>query len=73
MKLTIEILNKGRSKNGSFSEEQLRLFNTTSVNNGGWYNRLIGQDFPEETIIKFIKLKDTHLDGLIKLGGFTFD
>jgi hypothetical protein len=59
MILTKEIIEQGKSSNSGWSAEQLNCFGETFVH--GWKRRIIGKDFPEETIKKFVALKNQHL------------
>ena len=62
MILTNEILEQGKSINGGWSGKQWRLLGITNhYKIKGWKNRIIGKHFSEETINKFIDLKDKHI------------
>jgi len=58
--LTKETLEKGKSKRGGWSNEQINLFGVTMK--GRWKKKIVGQIFPKETIDKFLSLKDKHLN-----------
>jgi hypothetical protein len=62
MILTKKILNKGRSSKGGFSKKQVELlgldFNDLWK---GWQAQIIGENYHEATIKKFIALKDSHV------------
>lgn len=60
--LTNEIFEQGRSKNGGFSKEQLSLFNVPYPLVRGWQRRIIGMEFTDYSIKRFIELKDSHID-----------
>jgi len=75
MILTQEIFEQGLSRNGGFSRKQfealgLKLNPNKWTPAKGWKSRVVGNDFPEETIRKFLALKDAHLD---KTKGFDFE
>ncbi len=59
--LTDEILEKGKSKNGAWSMDQLNQLGVFELKKG-WKKRIIGQNFKQESIKKFLDLKDKHLD-----------
>ncbi len=61
MILTKEIFEQGKSKNGSWSDDQIKCFGVERKNNQGWKDQIIGKDFPPETIETFLALKDQHL------------
>ena len=61
MRLTEEILESGISRNGSWSNKQLKLFGVKVPLRSGWKDRIVGRFFPESTINKFLELKDAHL------------
>jgi hypothetical protein len=58
--LTIEILERGLSRNGGYSSKQLKLFGIEGFPKG-WKKGLVGQSFPRELVNEFIELKDRHL------------
>jgi hypothetical protein len=60
MILTEEILEQGKSRNGSWSTEQIRVLGETMTR--GWRYRLLNRDISEERIQQFLDLKDFHLD-----------
>lgn len=60
MILTEAILNKGKSSNNGWNLQQLECFGCVPLRTG-WRRRIIGQDFPEETINKFLQLRNVHL------------
>jgi len=61
MELTMEILNKGRSDNGSWSWPQLKCFGLYMNDNPGWLERGLGTEITQEQVDKFMKLKNKHL------------
>jgi len=66
MILTNSILNQGKSKNGAWNKKQLLLLRVEideSFNlRKGWKARILGNNYPESTIKRFIELKNTHLE-----------
>lgn len=60
MILTPQIFEQGKSSNNGWNNKQLALFGIVKPFKRGWRRRIIGQDFPEETIQKFLELKDFH-------------
>lgn len=58
MIFTEEILEQGKSINGGWNTEQLTCLGETFLK--GWRRRLLGRDYPEETIKNFIDLKNSH-------------
>lgn len=61
MLLTHEHLKQAESKNGGWSEIQLSVLGETLKNGKGWKHRLVGKDFEQKLIERFIQLKDAHL------------
>lgn len=65
MKLTYELLDAGKSKNGAWSRQQLQVLGVKWPRKKGWMRRIVGQEYDAEVIDLFLKLKDKHLrDGL---------
>lgn len=63
MILTKEIFEEGRSINGSFSSKQLLLLNLNPKKLGkGWQKIIIGKNYSEKIIEKFLELKNKHLN-----------
>lgn len=60
MILTREILNQGRSNNGGFGKKQLLLLGIEHPPPNGWVHKVIGQEYDEEVIEKFVALKNAH-------------
>lgn len=60
MILTNEIFEKGKSINNGWNMEQMSLLGIKTLTKG-WKKVIIGKDFPEETIKRFLELKDNHL------------
>lgn len=65
MILTDEILNKGKSSNNGWNLLQLECFGCVPLRKG-WRERIIGKDFPESKINKFLELKDVHFKKALK-------
>jgi len=62
MIITDEIIEQGKSRNGGWSDKQWRLLGIINhYKIKGWKKRLIGKTFSEETIKKFLELKDKHI------------
>lgn len=62
MKLTREILEKGKSSNGMWSKKQLECFGLDFFKlKKGWKQRIIGKEFSFDTIQKFLSLRDVHV------------
>jgi hypothetical protein len=60
MLLTSQILENGKSSNGGWSYNQIRLFGV-DMSIGGWKRKIIGKDFPKDVIECFLQLRDAHL------------
>lgn len=58
MILTKEIFEKGKSSNGGWNKLQMEALGIEQTK--GWAQRIIGQDFPRESLLKFVELKDYH-------------
>jgi hypothetical protein len=58
--VTKEIFDKGKSDNGGWNYDQIRLFNETTPLLKGWKERIIGSEFSDEVISKFLALKNKH-------------
>lgn len=65
MILTEKILNSGMSRNGSWNKKQLTLFglvyNSHNTPEMGWKQEIIGHNFDDTIIQRFLALKDNHL------------
>lgn len=59
--LTNEILEKGKSKNGAWSIEQMENFGISKLKKG-WKYEIIGKEFSIGAIQRFLYLKDKHLE-----------
>jgi hypothetical protein len=64
MILTKEKFAEGTSRNGGWSNEQLKCFGIGKDKEKGWKKEIIGKDFPQEQIEKYLLLKDAHLPPL---------
>ena len=60
MILTKEILDEGRSNNGGFGSKQLKLLGVEWPPPTGWANNVIGQEYEQEILEKFVDLKNKH-------------
>lgn len=61
MKITKEIFEQGKSKNGGWSGKQIRTLGIETEFNKGWKNTIWDMEFTEEQIKTFLELKDKHL------------
>ena len=60
--VTNELMKEGMSRNGSWSDKQLRMLGIeTTKNNPGWRRRLMGTIITEQQKKDFLALKDAHL------------
>ena len=59
-KITIELLEAGKSMNNFWSERQLAILGL-DFKNKGWKKRAIGKEITQEQVDKFLLLKDAHL------------
>lgn len=66
MKITKEVLNKGKSSRNGWNHKQLGLLGVGIPLVSGWYKRLIGSDAEIETVKQFWALKDAHLKGKVE-------
>ena len=57
---TEDILNKGKSRNGFWSNKQLYVLGLSEIKKG-WKKKVLGTELSEEIIDNFLKLKDKHL------------
>jgi len=60
MILTKEIVEAGRSRNGGYGLNQLKILGIFSFKRG-WKKRIIGKDFDEKIINNFLFFKNYHL------------
>jgi len=60
MILTKDILNLGRSNNGGFGSKQLKLLGVEWPPPNGWVNEVVGKEYDEEVVEKFVALKNKH-------------
>lgn len=56
MRLTRQILLKGKNANNSWSNKQIEVFGVSIKNNKGWYNQIIDTEVTEEQVRLFLKL-----------------
>ena len=68
MVLTSQIFASGKSSNNGYNKEQLAALGINDLTKG-WAQRIIGSDIPEESIKKFLDLKDYHFKRKIENGG----
>jgi predicted DNA-binding transcriptional regulator len=63
MILTEKVFELGRSDRNGFNNAQMLVFGLTKADLKvkGWKRTIIGKDFPEETINKFIELRNNHI------------
>lgn len=60
MLLTAEMLEAAKSSLGGYSNKQFALIGLSQPIPSGWKKRVIGQEFPEENLRRFVALKDAH-------------
>lgn len=60
MKLTRQMIDSGRSDNGGWSKEQLRMIGVSWPPKLGWPAKVTGTEITEETFQQFLKLKNRH-------------
>ena len=60
VKITREILERGRSINNSWNKKQLVLLGVYNLKSG-WINKLIGTSIEEKKVKEFLALTNTHL------------
>ena len=68
MKLTREILLKGKSSNGGWNTEQIAALGD-DIKVRGWKGRLIDKEIPDIKVKAFLDLKDHHLRQRMMSGG----
>ena len=61
MILTLDILERGKSYNGSWSRKQLSLLDVEYPLRSGWSKRIIGKEYSDVSIKEFLALKNKHL------------
>ena len=61
IRLTAELLLKGSSRNGGWSREQLEILGVHWPLKKGWKDRIVGDDYAQEVIDRFLAMKDRHL------------
>jgi len=61
MIITQQILNNGLSDNGAFNGAQLRELGIDTRYNTGWKKSLLGREYPDYVIERFLALKNVHL------------
>ena len=59
--LTHKLFELGMSKNGAWSDRQLKLLGVEMPKKKGWKNKIIGNTYPTNVIEQFIYIKDVHL------------
>lgn len=65
--VTNEFIERGKSDNGAWSRQQLRLLGVTEYPpSRGWKNRIIGTFITKRTTEAFLTLKDQHLNRSFK-------
>lgn len=60
VRMTEELVEAGRSRNGGWSAAQLRLFGIEGFPKG-WKRNVLRMDVPQHTVDEFLALKDKHL------------
>ena len=62
MILTNEIIENGKSYNNGYSKQQLELLGITGNNKKkGWKKTIIGNEYPQNIIEKYLSLKNQHI------------
>ena len=61
IKIDKDLLDRGKSRNGSWSRKQLSLLGVKWPLKSGWSRRMIGEIIPSKDAQEFIELKDKHL------------
>lgn len=64
MILTKDRFEEGTSRNGGWSDEQLECFGIGKIKKTGWKKVIIGKDFSQEQIERYLLLKNAHLPPL---------
>lgn len=59
--LTNEMIDRGRSRNGGWSNRQFELLGVTFPAKRGWKKALVGKPVPADVFQQFIDLRDKHL------------
>lgn len=65
IKITQEVLNKGLSKKGGYSDKQIKVLGD-SLYTKGWRARLLKKFISQESLDEFISLKNEHLSKELK-------
>lgn len=60
-KITREILELAKSDLGGYSDKQFALVGIYRPIPKGWRKKVVGQEFPDESVTEFITLKNAHL------------
>lgn len=60
MLVTTEILERGKSKSGGWSRNQLGALGVMWPPRNGWKKEVLGKDFPDSVVDHFLNLKDAH-------------
>ena len=61
MKLTYDLIEDGKSRNGGWSYKQIQTLGEDHSRKG-WLDRLIGQEVSHLAYARFLSLKDMHLN-----------
>lgn len=62
-----ELLRKGKSRNGSWSNKQLACLGVSAQEKVyGWKHRLVGKEISEAKAEEFVRLKDAHLSARVE-------
>lgn len=61
MKLTKEIIEMAKSKNGGWSQSQLDIIGVYWQPLAGWQNEVIGKEYSPQDLRKFVELKNKHI------------
>ena len=65
MVITKELLDKGKSSRGAWSNKQVKLLGEPNgmIDNHGWQRRVLGRYISDVDAERFVLLKDAHLKG----------
>jgi len=61
LKITVQLLNEGKSNNGAWSYKQLRALGINPRFNSGWLKKSIGIPITQEQLNTFLALKNKHI------------
>ena len=62
MIVTKQIMEQGKSSNGGYNSQQIKMLGE-DIKKSGWFKRCIGKCVSDENIRLFLELKDAHFKG----------